>query len=143
MKNYRYFISGKTFFNYNSEVTSTTVFGQISISPVVYDASGNLLAVGLYAPLGASPALNLKPSRSYLDLDGANSYHNTGFKIGNAQVITMGDDKTLSSTANAMKEFFTGTNNTVGIVPDLGTSQQLIFLIQNSASDIFPSTGGT
>jgi hypothetical protein len=39
-----------------------------------------------------------------LDLDGAKAYHNTNtFKIGNAQVVSMKDDKTLSSTANAMK----------------------------------------
>lgn len=48
----------------------------------------------------------------------------------------MKDDKTLSSTANAMKQFFTGTNNTVGIVPDLGNSQQLVFMLQTLNSDI-------
>jgi hypothetical protein len=53
----------------------------------------------------------------------------------------MNDDNTLSSTANAMKEFFTGSNNTVGVVPDLGDSQQLVFMLQTASSDV--STGAS
>lgn len=52
-----------------------------------------------------------------------------------AQVVSYEDDGTLSSTANAMKGFMTGTNSTIGIVPDLGVSQQLLFLLKvNSLS---------
>jgi len=40
------------------------------------------------------------------------------------------DDGTLSSTANAMNGFLRGTNSTVGIVPDLGVSQQLLLLMK-------------
>lgn len=91
----------------------------------------------MYAPLTPGTGIVLQPSKSYLDLDGATSYHDTNdFKIGNAQVISMPDDKTLSSTANAMKSFFGGSNNTVGIVPDLGSSQQLVFLIQTQLAHI-------
>lgn len=42
----------------------------------------------------------------------------------------MYDDGTLSSTANAMKLLTQGTNNTMGIVPDLGVPQQLLFLMK-------------
>jgi hypothetical protein len=141
MTSYRYFISGKTFFAFGT-VSPITTFGDIAIYPVAYDSTGTSLSVSLYTALTPAQSITLKPSKSYLDLDGATSYHDTAdFKIGNAQVISMKDDKTLSSTANAMKDFFTGTNNTIGIVPDLGTSQQLVFLLQtNTATDI---TGGT
>ena len=140
MTSYRYFISGKTFFNFGTS-SPISNFGDISIEPVVYDSSGNALSVSLYTPLAPGTAINLRTSKSYLDMDGALSYHDTNdFKIGNAQVISMPDDKTLSSTANAMKSFFTGTNNTVGIVPDLGSSQQLVFLIQTQAADVSGAT---
>ena len=136
MTSYRYFISGKTFFSFGTTSPITT-FGDISIQPIIYDTAGNTLGVSLYTPLAPGTAINLKVSKSYLDTDGALSYHDTNdFKIGNAQVISMEDDKTLSSTANAMKDFFTGTNNTIGIVPDLGTSQQLVFLIQTQLADV-------
>lgn len=42
----------------------------------------------------------------------------------------MYDDGTLSSTANAMKLLTQGTNTTMGIVPDLGVPQQLLFLMK-------------
>ncbi len=48
----------------------------------------------------------MRTSRSYFNLpnDGTKGYHaNNHLKIGNAQVVSMRDDKTLSSTANAMK----------------------------------------
>ncbi len=140
MTSYRYFISGKTFFSFGT-ASPITKFGDIAINPVVYDSSGNALSVSLYTALAPGTGINLKVSKSYLDLDGSLSYHDINdFKIGNAQVISMPDDKTLSSTANAMQSFFTGTNNTVGIVPDLGSSQQLVFLIQTLQADI---SGGT
>ena len=50
-----------------------------------------------------------------------------------AQVVSYEDDGTLSSTANAMKGFMEGTNSTIGIVPDLGVSQQLLFLLKVSS----------
>jgi hypothetical protein len=40
-----------------------------------------------------------------------------------------------------MKGFLTGTNSTVGIVPDLGTSQQLLFLLNTPIASI--SSGGS
>jgi hypothetical protein len=99
------------------------------------------LGVELYTPLAPGTSINLRVSKSYLDVDGALSYHDTSdFKIGNAQVVSMQDDQTLSSTANAMKSFFTGTNNTIGIVPDLGTTQQLVFLIQTQLADVSGAT---
>jgi hypothetical protein len=36
---------------------------------------------------------------------------------------------TLSSTANAINGFFKGSNSTVGIVPDMSGSQQLLLLL--------------
>ena len=71
-------------------------------------------------------------------------YHNTGSrKIGNAQVVSYYDDQTLSSTANAMSGFLTGTNSSVGIIPDLGVSQQLLFLLKTTTSDTSTGIGAT
>ena len=68
-------------------------------------------------------------------------YHSTSnFKIGNAQVVSYYDDQTLSSTANAMQGFLQGTNSSVGIIPDLGVSQQLLFLLRTTTNDM--SAGG-
>ena len=39
-----------------------------------------------------------------------------------------------------MSGFLQGTNSSVGIIPDLGVSQQLLFLLKTSTSDI--SAGG-
>lgn len=140
MTSYRYFISGKTYFSFGTTSPITT-FGDISINPVVYDSTGTALPVTLYTPLAPGTSIPLRVSKSYFDLDGSKAYHNTNdFTIGNAQVISMPDDKTLSSTANAMKAFFTGTNNTVGIVPDMGTSQQLVFLLQTQLADVSGAT---
>ena len=50
-----------------------------------------------------------------------------------AQIVSHEDDGTLSSTANAMKDFMSGTNSTIGVVPDLGISQQLLFLLKVSS----------
>ena len=134
--NFRYFISGKAYFNSATPATLTT-FGDVSIVPKVLDSNGAELPVSLYLNLAPGTSINVKTSRSYLDLDGTKAYHNTNsFKIGNAQVVSMKDDKTLSSTAHAMQEFFTGTNNTIGVVPDLGSAQQLVFLIQTMNSDL-------
>lgn len=104
MTGYRYFISGKTFFNFGVS-TPISNFGDIQINPTVYDSAGSSLVVSLYTPLApGTPTITLRTSKSFLDLDGATSYHDTNdFKIGNSQVISMKDDKTLSSTANAMK----------------------------------------
>lgn len=75
-------------------------------------------------------------SKSFLDTSG---FHNEGSKkIGVAQIVSHYDDGTLSSTANAVKDFYYGTNSTIGIVPDLGVSQQLLFLMK--VADI---TGGS
>ena len=100
----RYFISGKTFFSASGATTINT-FGDISITPVVYDSTNALLSVSLYTALApGGPAINIKVGRSYLDQDDSQQLHNPDhFRIGNAQVVSMKDDKTLSSTANAMK----------------------------------------
>lgn len=52
-------------------------------------------------------------------------------------MVSYNDDLTLSSTANAMQGFLQGTNSTVGVVPDLGTSQQLLFLLKTPTSSIY------
>ena len=77
--------------------------------------------------------ITVQTSEEYLDTSG---YHSdSSYKIGIAQVVSFKDDGTLSSTANAMKDFMTGTNSTIGVVPDLGVSQQLLLLMKvNSIS---------
>lgn len=35
-----------------------------------------------------------------------------------------------------MQSLFSGTNNTIGVIPDMGSSQQLVFLLQTNAADI-------
>ena len=46
------------------------------------------------------------------------------------------DDNTLSSTANAISGLMTGTNSSIGVIPDLGVSQQLLFLLKTTTADI-------
>ena len=58
------------------------------------------------------------------------------FKIGNTQVVSFYDDESLSSTADAVQGFLQGTNSTIGVVPDLGTTQQLLFLLNTPTSSI-------
>jgi hypothetical protein len=137
---FRYFISGKAFFS-SSTVSPLTTFGAVSITPVAYDNNGNVIAgAQLYVSLAGS-STNVVASQEFLDTSG---YHNTGlFRIGNTQVVSYNDDQSqsLSSTANAIQGFLQGTNSTIGVVPDLGTSQQLLFLLNTPTGSI--SSGGT
>jgi hypothetical protein len=71
-------------------------------------------------------------------------YHSTStFSIGNAQVVSYYDDLSLSSTANAVQGFLQGTNSSIGIIPDLGTSQQLLFLLNTPTSSISSGSIGS
>lgn len=54
--------------------------------------------------------------------------------------MSYSDDLTLSSTANAINGFFTGSNSTVGIIPDLSSSQQLLFLLNVPTSSMDSGT---
>lgn len=82
----------------------------------------------LYAPFSAGDSIDLRDSAEYLDTSGFHS--ESGKKIGVAQIVSHYDDGTLSSTANAVDDFINGVNSTIGIVPDLGVSQQLLFLMR-------------
>ena len=42
-----------------------------------------------------------------------------------------------------MSGFLTGTNSSVGIIPDLGVSQQLLFLLKTTTSDTSTGIGAT
>jgi hypothetical protein len=141
MTGFRYFISGKAFY-LNQGTSSISNFGYTSILPVVYSSTGTLLSsVTLYTPLTPnSPAIALRSSPNFLD-NNAGGYHDTNtFKIGNTQVISMPDDGTLSSLGNAMSGFFFGTNNTVGVVPDMGYNQQLVFLLKTPSAQVSGAT---
>lgn len=63
-------------------------------------------------------------------MDTSGFHNQNSYKIGTAKIVSFEDDGTLSSTANAMKKFMTGANTTIGIVPDLGVSQQLLLLMK-------------
>lgn len=51
-------------------------------------------------------------------------------------MVSYNDDLSLSSTANAVQGFLQGTNSSIGIIPDLGTSQQLLFLLNTPTGSI-------
>jgi hypothetical protein len=129
---YRYFISGKAFFS--SSTASSLTFGAVDITPVVYDNNGNLINTPkLYTSLSGI-TIAVATSQEFLDTSG---YHNTGlFQIGNAQVVSYYDDESLSSTANGIQGFLKGTNSTIGVVPDLGTTQQLLFLLNTPTANL-------
>jgi len=69
-------------------------------------------------------------------------YHNIGsYSIGNAQIVSYFDDvsQTLSSTAEGMQNFLQGSNSSVGVIPGLGTSQQLLLLLKTPVGSITTS----
>lgn len=131
--NYRYFVSGKAYFN-SGTANSLPNFAKVAITPIVYSTTGTqILSPKLYIDL-TGQATNVEVSQEFLDTSG---YHSTGSRsIGNAQVVSYYDDQTLSSTANAIQGFLQGTNSTVGVVPDLGVSQQLLFLLNTPTGNI-------
>ena len=51
-------------------------------------------------------------------------------------MVSYYDDLSLSSTANAVQGFLQGTNSSIGIIPDLGTSQQLLFLLNTPTAQV-------
>lgn len=63
-------------------------------------------------------------------------WHSTSHAIGYSRIVSYSDDLTLSSTANAISGFFTGNKSTVGIVPNLQGSQQLLFLLRVPVSSM-------
>lgn len=123
--NYRYFISGKAYFS-SSTSNPLSAFGDVSIMSVVTDNNGNSLNVNLFTSMVTGENIVVTPSSEYLDTGG---WHSTSYKVGYTRIVSYADDLTLSSTANAVAGFFSGTNATVGIVPDLAGSQQLLFLL--------------
>lgn len=131
--NYRYFVSGKAFFTFGT-ASPIAAFGTISITPIVYDTSGaQILSPSLYTDL-TGVSTSVQASQEFLDLGG---YHDTTTRsIGNSRVVSYYDDLTLSSTANAMSGFLKGSNSSVGVIPDLGTSQQLLFLLNTPTASV-------
>lgn len=111
---------------------------------MVVDSSGNPLTVSLYTPLTPGESITVRTSKEFLDLSSSpGGYHyRSAFQFGNAKVISANDDGTLSSTANAMLDVITGTNTTIGVVPDLGGSQQLLFMMKAANADIGTSGNG-
>jgi hypothetical protein len=124
--NYRYFISGKAYFA-SSTTNPLSAFGDVSILSVVQDSNGNILSnVKLFTDMTTGENIAVTPSTEFLDTGG---WQSTSNKVGYTRIVSYADDLTLSSTANAIYGFFNGGNATVGIVPDLGGSQQLLFLL--------------
>lgn len=60
--NYRYFISGKAFYN-SASGSSVSGFGNVKVLPVVYDSAGNQLNVGLYTDLNSGDSITLIDSQ--------------------------------------------------------------------------------
>ena len=123
---YRYFISGKVYFT--TAAATVANFGNLVILPVIEGISVG--SVVLYSDFASGDSISLLDSEEYLDTTGYHKTGSGGHDIGMAQIVSFEDDGTLSSTANAMQGLMTGTNTTVGIVPDLGVSQQLLLLLQ-------------
>lgn len=72
----------------------------------------------------------------FLDTSGG-GWHASTNALGYTRIVSYNDDLTLSSTANAIKGFYTGTNSTVGIVPNLSGSQQLLFLLKVPSGSMY------
>lgn len=124
--NFRYFISGKAYYSSSTPSTLTT-FGDVQILSVVYDTSGNLLSsVSLFSNFVSGESVTVTASEEFLDSGG---WHSTSNRQGYTRIVSYADDLTLSSTANAISGYYTGSNATVGIIPDLANSQQLLFLL--------------
>lgn len=131
---YRYFISGKACFA-STTTTPLTTFGDVYILPVVYDSNGNLLTLAsLYTPLTPALPIVVQTSNEFLDSSSGGYHDISTYSVGNAQVVSYYDDETLSSTANGIKGFLQGSNSTVGVVPNIGYSQQLLFLLKTPTS---------
>jgi hypothetical protein len=83
-------------------------------------------------------------SKEFLDLSSSPGgfHYRNAFQFGNAKVVSARDDGTLSSTANAMLDVLSGTNTTIGVAPDLGVSQQLLFIMKVANADIGTSGNG-
>lgn len=60
--NYRYFISGKAYYN-SASGSSVSGFGNVKVLPVVYDSAGNALAVSLYTDLNSGDSVPLVDSQ--------------------------------------------------------------------------------
>lgn len=59
---YRYFISGKAFYN-SASGSSVSGFGNVQILPDVYDSAGNQLVVALYTALNSGDTITLIDSQ--------------------------------------------------------------------------------
>ncbi|KAL4473220.1 hypothetical protein ABPG72_015601 [Tetrahymena utriculariae] len=130
----QYFIAAKVY--YSSTAADPVNFGGISITSVVQDASGSPIPnINLFGD-ALGQKITLQANTEYLDTTGWHS--STAWSLGTTQIISTPDDGTLSGVPNGINALLTGQLNTVGIVPSLQTSQQLIFFLK-----VTPAQTGT
>lgn len=86
----------------------------------------------------------MQTSKEWLDLGSSppGFHYRNAYQFGNAKIVSAPDDGTLSATADGIANVLLNSNTTVGIVPDLGVSQQLLFLMKVNNADIGTSSNG-
>lgn len=77
-------------------------------------------------------------SSQFLDLAGI---HSPSYSVRYTQVVSYKDDLSRSALGLAMMGFTQGNASTVGVVPNLNTSQQLIFLLNVPQSKMSTLSG--
>jgi hypothetical protein len=132
----RYFICGKAYYD-STTASSLTNFGDVTIQSVVYDYSGNLInGVVLFTPLVTTNTIAVSQNTEYLDSAGI---HSATKAVRYGQVVSFKDDRSRSALDQAIESFTTGNTSTVGIIPNMVGSQQLMFLLnvpQNKMSSL-------
>ncbi|KAL4476525.1 hypothetical protein ABPG74_010258 [Tetrahymena malaccensis] len=128
----QYFIAAKVY--YANTAPDPVNFGGISIKSVVSDASGNPIPNTNLFGDALGQKITLQANSEYLDTSGWHS--SAAWSLGTTQIISTPDDGTLSGVPNGINALLTGQLNTVGIVPSLQTSQQLIFFLKVTPAQI-------
>lgn len=134
----RYFICGKAYYD-SSTPSSLANFGDVTIESVVYDDSGNRVpGVVLFTPLVTTNTIMVSQNTEYLDLAGI---HSPTKALRYGQVVSFKDDQSRSALDRAIESFTTGNSSTVGIIPNLSGSQQLLFLLNVPQSKMSTLSG--
>ncbi|EAR88266.2 transmembrane protein, putative (macronuclear) [Tetrahymena thermophila SB210] len=128
----QYFIAAKVY--YANSAPDPVNFGGISIKSVVLDGNGQPIPnINLFGD-ALGQKITLQANTEYLDTSGWHS--SAAWSLGTTQIISTPDDGTLSGVPNGINALLTGQLNTVGIIPSLQTSQQLIFFLKVTPSQI-------
>ena len=134
-----YFVAVKAFYDSTTGATVTN-YGQVTVESII----NGVRSESIYNLL-AGTTVNVYQNTEFMDTAGWHS--RTAFGFGSTQIVTAAEDTTqfLKATPLAITGFLSSGASAVGVVPQDGTVQQLLYFIKADETALCggPGTCGT